>query len=70
MIKLDDMQFKDLKWKALDYQGKIMIILLTDATNKTLNTVMDGLEVWHKDLFKRRIEKEGFHLEYVELNTY
>lgn len=67
---MDDMQFKDLKWKALDYQGKIMIILLTDATNKTLNTVMDSLEVWHKDLFKRRVENEGFHLEYVELTTY
>lgn len=67
---MEDMIFKDLKLKYLDYQGKVMINIITTATNKVLEETLNELKKWNKDLFKLKINKKGFILEYIDLNTY
>ena len=65
------MKFKELKWKYLDYEGRVMITVITNAPNKVLDEQLSGLEDgWHRDLFKARINRAGFMIEYVELKTY
>ena len=64
------MKFKELKLKYLDYQGKVMINIITTAPNKVLEEGLNGMEQWNKDLFKLKIVKQGFILEYIELKTY
>ena len=67
---MEDARFKDLKFKFLDFQGKVMIIVATNATNKVLDETVSTMEQWNKELFKGIITKQGFMLEYVDLNTY
>ena len=55
------MKFKDLKWKYLDYEGKVMITVITNAPNKVLDEQLASLEEgWHRELFKARVQIAGF----------
>lgn len=61
------MKFKDLKLKYLDYQGKVMINVMTTASNKVLEDALNELEKWNKDLFKTKITRQGHMLEFIDL---
>ena len=65
-----DIEIKNYNIKYLDYQGKVMINILTTAPNKVLKEVLNVMEAWNKEFFKLQVEKEGFILEYIELNVY
>lgn len=67
---MKDMKFKELKLKYLDYQGRVMINIVTNAPNKVLEEAIGGMERWNKDLFKLKINKQGFMIEYIQLQTY
>lgn len=64
---MEDMKFKDLKLKYLDYQGKVMINVMTTASNKVLEDALNELEKWNKDLFKTKITRQGHMLEFIDL---
>lgn len=64
------MKFKEYKVKYLDYQGKVMINVITTATNKVLEDALSEMPEWNKDFFKHKINKAGFILEYVQFDTY
>lgn len=65
-----DMKFKDLKFKYLDVEGRVMVNIVTTATNKVLEDTLKLLDDWNKDLFKSNIEKQGYMIEYIQFNTY
>lgn len=65
-----DMKFKDLKFKYLDVGGRVMVNIVTNATNKVLEDTLKLLDDWNKDLFKSNIEKQGYMIEYIQFNTY
>ena len=65
-----DMKFKDLKFKYLDVDGRVMVNIVTTATNKVLDDTLKLLDAWNKDLFKSNIEKQGYMIEYIQFNTY
>ncbi len=65
-----DMKFKDLKFKYLDVEGRVMVNIVTNATNKVLEDTLKLLDTWNKDLFKLNIEKQGYMIEYIQFNTY
>ena len=65
-----DMKFKDLKFKYLDVEGRVMVNIVTTATNKVLDDTLKLLDTWNKDLFKSNIEKQGYMIEYIQFNTY
>lgn len=65
-----DMKFKDLKFKYLDVDGRVMVNIVTTATNKVLEDTLKLLDDWNKDLFKLNIEKQGYMIEYIQFNTY
>lgn len=65
-----DMKFKDLKFKYLDVDGRVMVNIVTTATNKVLDDTLKLLDTWNKDLFKSNIEKQGYMIEYIQFNTY
>lgn len=65
-----DMKFKDLKFKYLDVEGRVMVNIVTNATNKVLEDTLKLLDDWNKDLFKSNIEKQGYMIEYIQFNTY
>ena len=65
-----DMKFKDLKFKYLDVEGRVMVNIVTNATNKVLDDTLKLLDTWNKDLFKSNIEKQGYMIEYIQFNTY
>ena len=65
-----DMKFKDLKFKYLDVDGRVMVNIVTNATNKVLDDTLKLLDTWNKDLFKSNIEKQGYMIEYIQFNTY
>ena len=65
-----DMKFKDLKFKYLDVEGRVMVNIVTNATNKVLDDTLKLLDTWNKDLFKLNIEKQGYMIEYIQFNTY
>jgi hypothetical protein len=65
-----DMKFKDLKFKYLDVDGRVMVNIVTTATNKVLDDTLKLLDAWNKDLFKSNIEKQGYMIEYIQFDTY
>lgn len=66
-----DMKFKDIKLKYLDFEGRVMVNIITNASNKVLEDTLKLLEDgWNKDVFKSNIEKQGFMIEYIQFNTY
>lgn len=67
---MKDMSFKNLNWKYLDYNDNVMVIIITTAPNKVLDETLKDMDEWDKDLFKINIEKKGFMIEYIQLNTY
>lgn len=67
---LNEMKFKDIKLKYLDYQDKVMVNIATNATNKVLDDTLKVMDEWDKDLFKLNIEKQGFMIEYIQFDTY
>ena len=69
------MEFKEIKLKYLDYEDKVMIVLLTNAPNKALNdSLKETLEAnegsWHRELFKKKVERTGYLLDYVNFDLY
>lgn len=65
-----DMKFKEMKLKYLDYNGRVMVNIVTNATNKVLEDALKQMDDWNKDLFKSNIEKQGYMIEYIQFNTY
>lgn len=70
LYMLNEMKFKDIKLKYLDYQDKVMVNIATNATNKVLDDTLKVMDEWDKDLFKLNIEKQGFMIEYIQFDTY
>jgi len=67
---MDNMKFKDMKLKYLDYNGRVMVNIVTNASNKVLDDTLKLIGEWNKDVFKSNIEKQGFMIEYIQFNTY
>jgi hypothetical protein len=65
-----DIEVRNYNLKYLDYNGKVMINILTTASNKILKEVLESMPQWNKDFFKLQIEKQGHILEYIQLTTY
>ena len=67
---MEDTKIVGLNLKSVIWKDKVMVNVLTDATNKALNEALNEMDSWNKDLFKLKITKQGFILENVDLKFY